>query len=226
MLNIDRYAYINKLRYFNPDLKLYLFIIMIAIVLFSNSYIIHLSIFSIMSFIIVFIARIPFKAYFKMYLLPMSFILLSLIAIIISVAHNNIDALFSIRISNFYLVIREDGLFKAITLATRAFSAISCTYFLILTTPFNSLIKLFVKYKIPILLIELTMLTYRFIFILLEEIEKIYIAQELRFGYANFKNSFNSLGLLIRVLFFRINKRYKDMIISLESKGYDSQFYM
>ncbi|MGO1818865.1 MAG: CbiQ family ECF transporter T component, partial [Senegalia sp. (in: firmicutes)] len=96
----------------------------------------------------------------------------------------------------------------------------------ILTTPFNNLIKLLLKYKVPMLLIELTMLTYRFIFILLEEISLIYRAQDLKFGYSNIKNSFNSLGLLLRVLIVRMIKRYEEMIISLESKNYDSQFYM
>jgi len=226
MLIIDRYAYINKLRYFNDDLKLFLFIIMITIVLFSNSYIVHISIFIIMSIILVGIAQIPIKSYFKMYLLPMSFIILSLIALVFSISHSNVDTFYSIKLSRFYLVIRDDSLLKAITLTTRAISAISCSYFLILTTPFNNLIKLLLKYKIPVLLIELIMLTYRFIFILLEEIGKIYKAQDLRFGYINMKNSFNSLGLLLRTLIVRIIKRYKDMIISLESKNYDNRFYM
>jgi cobalt/nickel transport system permease protein len=70
------------------------------------------------------------------------------------------------------------------------------------------------------------MLTYRFIFILLEEISKIYRAQDLKFGYNTMKNSFNSLGLLIRILIIKMIRRYKDMIVSLESKNYDSQFYM
>lgn len=226
MLIIDRYAYINKLRYFNDDLKLFLFIMMITIALFSNSYIVHISIFIIMSVILVGIAQIPIKGYFKMYLLPMSFIILSLIALVFSISHSNVDTFFSVKLSNFYLVVRDDSLLKAITLTTRAFSAISCSYFLILTTPFNNLIKLLLKYKIPVLLIELIMLTYRFIFILLEEIAKIYKAQDLRFGYINMKNSFNSLGLLLRTLIVRIIKRYKDMIISLESKNYDNRFYM
>ncbi|MBS4538557.1 cobalt ECF transporter T component CbiQ [Clostridium sp. D2Q-11] len=199
---------------------------MISIALFANNSFIHLAIFSVMSIIVTIIAKIPIKVYFKMYLLPIAFILLSLIAFIFSISNNDITSLFSIKISSFFIIIREDSLIQAISLITRAFSTISCSYFLILTTPFNSLIKLLLKYKVPVLLIELTMLTYRFIFILLEEISKIYRAQDLKFGYNTMKNSFNSLGLLLRTLIVRMIKRYKDMIVSLESKNYDSQFYM
>jgi len=226
VLNIDRYAYVNRLRGINTRLKLYFFIIMILLTLFIKHSTFHLIIFIIMSFLIVSVAKIPIKAYFKMYLLPMGFIALSIIAIIISISESDLNTIWSIKFLNIHLVIREHSLIRASVLLSRAFSALSCTYFLILTTPFNQLNKVLIKHKIPILLIELTMLTYRFIFILLEEIRGIYITQELRFGYDNLKNSYKSLGLLIRTLFFRIDKRYRDMIVSLESKGYDREFYM
>jgi cobalt/nickel transport system permease protein len=82
-----------------------------------------------------------------MYLLPMSFIILSLIALVFSISHSNVDTFYSIKLSRFYLVIRDDSLLKAITLTTRAISAISCSYFLILTTPLIYLIKLCSKRK-------------------------------------------------------------------------------
>lgn len=226
MLAIDKYAYTNKLKLFNDDLKLLFFIIMISIALFTSIPYIHLAIFFIMSFIVTILAKIPIKAYLKMYLIPISFIFLSLIAFIFNISNNDTNSLFSIKVFKFFILIREDSLIQAITLMTRAISSISCSYFLILTTPFNSLIKILLKYKIPVLLIELTMLTYRFIFILLEEISQIYRAQDLKFGYNTMKNSFNSLGLLLRTLIVRMIKRYKDMVVSLESKNYDNKFYM
>ncbi|MGO1818866.1 MAG: CbiQ family ECF transporter T component, partial [Senegalia sp. (in: firmicutes)] len=131
MLAIDKYAYINKLRYFNDHIKLWFFMIMISIALFMSNTYIHVTIFFIMGFIIVGFAKVPLKAYLKIYLLPISFILLSLLAFIFIISDTDINSLFSIKISNFFIVIREDSLLKAITLTPRALSAISCSYFLI-----------------------------------------------------------------------------------------------
>ncbi|MVO73072.1 cobalt ECF transporter T component CbiQ, partial [Paeniclostridium sordellii] len=75
-------------------------------------------------------------------------------------------------------------------------------------------------------LIELMILTYRFIFIFLEEIKDIYKSQQLKFGYINLKNSYNSTALLIKVLFFRMMKKYEDMSITLDIKLYDGKFHI
>jgi len=82
------------------------------------------------------------------------------------------------------------------------------------------------KLHIPDNFVELAMLTYRFIFIFLEEFMEIYKSQELRFGYINIKNSYRSLGLLANLLYNRLIKRYEDMCISLDMKLYDGEFHI
>ena len=53
---------------------------------------------------------------------------------------------------------------------------------------------------------------------------EIYNIQEMKFGYYGMRNSYRSLGLLIKHLFVRILKRYEDMVIALETKLYDGEF--
>jgi len=50
------------------------------------------------------------------------------------------------------------------------------------------------------------------------------MAQEIRFGYSNFKNSFRSTTLLMKSLFIRVLLRYEDMVVSLDCKLYDGEF--
>ncbi|WP_330675689.1 CbiQ family ECF transporter T component, partial [Paraclostridium sordellii] len=69
-------------------------------------------------------------------------------------------------------------------------------------------------------------LTYRFIFIFLEEVKDIYKSQQLKFGYINLNNSYNSTALLIKVLFFRMMKKYEDMSITLDIKLYNGKFHI
>ena len=50
------------------------------------------------------------------------------------------------------------------------------------------------------------------------------MAQELRFGYSNFRNSLRSTSLLIKALFVRVLLKYEDMVIGLDCKLYDGEF--
>jgi len=67
-------------------------------------------------------------------------------------------------------------------------------------------------------------LTYRFLFVFLEEANEIYTAQDMKFGYLGLKNSYISISLLIKALFIRCLIKYRDMVITLDSKLYDGEF--
>ncbi len=67
-------------------------------------------------------------------------------------------------------------------------------------------------------------LIYRSIFIFIEEASNIYLAQTMKFGYENNKNTLKSTSLLIRNLFLRVFLKYREMNISLECKLYDGDF--
>ena len=95
-----------------------------------------------------------------------------------------------------------------------------------LTTPFNQLIFIFKKLQLPDVVLEISMLMYRFIFIFMEEVADIRTSQELRFGYINLKNGYRSFGLLVNMLFKRMMIRYDEMSIALDMKLYDGTFYI
>ena len=99
-------------------------------------------------------------------------------------------------------------------------SSISCLYFLTLTTPVQAILQVLRKLKVPQLLIEITEITYRFIFVFLETALKIYQAQNSRLGYRTFKLWLHSLGLLISSLFITVFQRAKELTIAMDSRGY------
>lgn len=109
--------------------------------------------------------------------------------------------IWSVNLKVFYVGVTELGLNNALILFLRAMSALGCLYFLTLTTPMDQQLYIMRKLHLPAYFLDLYALTYRFIFILLDESIEIYRAQELRFGYNNLKNSYSSLSILIRVLF-------------------------
>lgn len=180
----------------------------------------------LMIFSTVFIAKIPFKSYIFILTLPLSFLTLSVLGILISISTSNIDYLWHINIFNFYLGISKTTILTARHLIFRSFSALTCTYFLVLTTPMNDILLVFKKLKLPTIFIEMSILIYRFIFIFLEEAKEIHIAQELRFGYSNLKNGYKSISTLIVSLFIRVFLKYEHMKSALASKGFDNKFHI
>ncbi len=222
MLLIDKYAYTNKLTDLNPQAKFILACVGLFILrIFDNTYL-YITNIILMLFITVFIARIPIKAYLKMFFIPFIFLIVSLITIMISI--NNTDYLISIKIFNTFLGITKESLIEGRNLFILVISSLSSVYFFILTTPINKIIKGMKKLKVPDLFIELMILIYRSIFIFLEEMNNMRRVQVIKFGYENKTNWINSTSILITNLFKKIFEKHKQMSISLECKLFDGEF--
>lgn len=226
MLLIDKYAYTNRLRNLSPGIKASIgAIFLIASMLFKNLYILIGNIL-FMSFIIVVVAKIDFKSYINILKIPMYFLLMGIGMNLLNISVDGKELLYGCKFFSFYIGISRISIDTSIHILFRAISCLTCVYFFMLTTPFNQLIFLLKKLHLPDNLIEVTMLIYRFIFILLEEVSDIKKSQELRFGYVNLKTSYKSLGILVNLLYRRIMKRYDDMCVSLDIKLYDGKFHI
>lgn len=226
MLLIDKYAYTNRLRNLSPGIKASIgAIFLIASMLFKNLYILIGNIL-FMSFIIVVVAKIDFKSYINILKIPMYFLLMGVGMNLLNISVDGKELLYGCKFFSFYIGISKISIDTSIHILFRAISSLTCVYFFMLTTPFNQLIFLLKKLHLPDNLIEVTMLIYRFIFILLEEVSDIKKSQELRFGYVNLKTSYKSLGILVNLLYRRIMKRYDDMCVSLDIKLYDGKFHI
>ncbi|WP_373899756.1 cobalt ECF transporter T component CbiQ [Haloimpatiens sp. FM7315] len=226
MLLIDKYAYNNKLRKINPMAKFIFAIGLLILSLIFKDYIFEIIVFSFVSFIIVAFAKIPLKQYIKLLLIPMIFLIISIITILISISKDSNLFLYSVKISSTYFGVTKESIEITRLIFFRAMASVSATYFIALTIPMNELIIVFKAFRLPKVFIELMVLIYRFIFIFLEECKEIYNAEEMRFGYMGLRNSYKSLSLLIVCLFVRVMIKYEDLTISLESKLYDGEFKM
>ncbi len=226
MLLIDKYAYNNNLVNINPSIKMYITIIfLIASMTISNIYVL-LTIICVMSFFILYIAEIKLDNYINMLKIPMIFLITGTIATIINISPDNNNLVFSINIRDLYIGLSSNAMLDSIYLIFRAIACLTCVYFFMITTPFNQIIILLKKFHTPDSVIEITMLMYRFIFIFLDEVSEIRIAQELKFGYINITKSYQSTGLLMKNLFNRLMIRYNDMYIALDMKLYSGKFYI
>ena len=232
MLIIDRIAYTNKFAESNPYMKVLFSIILIFISIVNSNMWLFLTIIVIVLMVTLFGAKIPAKTYMKMLIAPIIYLSISILTIILSFGFYEINDsskfiyLKTFDFMNFYIGVTKGSLENGGIISLRAVSAIMGMYFLILTTPCNQQIKVMKKIKLPSVFIEIYVLTYRFIAIFFEETSQIHLAQKMRFGYNNYKNSMNSLAILIKTLFVRIMRRYTDMEQILELKHFDGNFYV
>ncbi|BAB75644.1 cobalt ECF transporter T component CbiQ [Anabaena sp. FACHB-709] len=228
-LQIDTLAYTNKLRRLAPGQKLLLAIALLMITAFAHP-LVQILIALWMSIWTIFYAGIPAKIYLKLIYIAGFFWLTSLPALAINgvgISQLNLvqnDAVYGVNIGFYYLYISQHGLEQVWQIFTRAIASISCLYFVMLTIPFTDLLQTLRRYGFPILLTDLLLLMYRFIFVLLKTASDLWTAQQARNGYATFSLSMKSLSLLISQLFQRTLEKYQQISLSLVSRGFNGEF--
>ena len=177
---IDDYAYKNKLYKVNPNKKFIIGMLLLILSLINPFNYISLLIIALMSFVIVVIAKIELKDYLHFIKIPLTFLIISIIMILLNFSHNKEIFLYSIKIGNLYVGVTNESLKSAMHLFFRALSCLTCIYFIMLTTPFYQLIFVFKKLHLPDVVLEISMLMYRFIFIFMEDFkmakEKVILA--------------------------------------------------
>jgi len=97
----------------------------------------------------------------------------------------------------------------------------ACMAFLGLTTPMTELFKVMEDMKFPKILLEISMLMYRYIFVSMDEAVTMYHSQETRLGYSSIKKSYKSMGILIANIFIKTWITGEKSFIAMESRGYD-----
>lgn len=223
MFNIDRYAYSNRLRSAHPAEKFAFALCTIIICLAASSVTTSLVIVLLMAGAVVLRAGIPGRFYLKLMSLPASFLVIGVVTVAVSVSWNPLPALHGFTIWGVTVGVTARELGMAAQLFFKSLGAVSCLYFLSLTTPMTEIIAVLKKLRVPSLFIELMGLIYRFIFVLMETADKIHTTQSSRCGYASLKNSYASLGQLVSNLFVKSYHRSRLLFVALESRCYTGE---
>ena len=223
MIAIDKYAYASKLKPQNPMEKLVFAMLTITVGLWADSIGISMLILLMMTWIVVKIGKTPFSAFLRLMGIPMSFLLIGVLTIAIGIAKSPEALRYSIPLAGIHIGASAAGLLTAARLFFKALAAVSCLYYLNLSTPMVDILSALRRLKCPKLLVEMMLLIYRFIFVLQETASTIHVAQSTRLGYRDFKTSLRSLSSLSTTLFIRAYRRSDALYTALESRGYDGE---
>jgi cobalt/nickel transport system permease protein len=214
---LDSYAHSNGIRNVNTYFKVLFGIITLIVSLISTSPIIPLLIFVCVSLIIIFKAQIPIKFYLKFLMVPLTFA--SITFIFMAIFFGTGEHVFNLGILN--LSITADGFNRGFLVFGRIMGGFACMAFLGLTTPMTELFKVLEDLKFPKILLEISMLMYRYIFVSIDEAITMYHSQETRLGYSSLKKSYKSMGILIANIFIKTWITGEKSFIAMESRGYD-----
>lgn len=222
MMMIDKLAYSSRLRCKSPYLKSALAVGTLLICVAARSFIVSFIVLAVMGCLTVFYSRASLSHYGRLMAAPLAFLAAGTIAIIVNVSEAPMD-LVSIAVAGKYLAISQRSLLYGARLIAVSLAAVSCLYFLTLTTPMPDLIAVLRRIGCPWLIIELMIMIYRFIFVLLDMASAIMISQSCRLGNRSPRSAIKGMGLMLSVLFMRAMAKSSLLYDAMESRCYDGQ---
>ncbi len=223
MFKIDQYAYANRLGAVHPAEKFAFAVVTMIVCIVFSSMLTSLAVILLMSFITVRRAGIPGRFYLKLLSIPLSFLVVSVVTIAFTVSRETYQFIYGFTVWNLHLGITARDLDVAVNLFFKSLGAVSCLYFLSLTTSMVEIMSVLKRIRVPLLFIELMGLVYRFVFVLMETAGQIHTAQSARWGYASFRNSYRSLGQLISNLFIKSYHRSQMLFTALLARCYTDE---
>jgi cobalt/nickel transport system permease protein len=221
---LDDYAQNNALRDQDSWLKLLLGLGAILVCISSPGPFAPLAIALTMTFITLFLARIPAGLYLSLLSIPFSFAIFSCIVILFISGGGT--PLFSFSIAGVILTVTAGSANLALLLIARTLGGMCSLFFIALTIPMVEIFSVMHSLKLPKNFVDLSMLIYHFIFVLIGEAIAIHTAQMLKHGYSSFKNSINSFAMLSGMLFIRAMGKGEEMITAMDARCYDGKFVL
>ncbi len=210
MILIDKLAYSSVIRHRNTGIKCAFALGTLLICVGVRTLPIAAGILVIMGILTLRWSTVGGKGYGKMMAAPLVFLLLGTIVVAFDFSLEGITY-------------TSHSLLYALRLILVSLAAVSCLYFLTLTTPTLDTLGLLKKIHCPWIVIELMVLIYRFIFVLLDLALAITTAQHSRLGNKNMRTGVRSMGqMLARVLVLAMHKS-SILFDSMEARCYDGK---
>ncbi|MDA8219926.1 MAG: energy-coupling factor ABC transporter permease [Dehalococcoidales bacterium] len=120
-------------------------------------------------------------------------------------------------------VVYSEGLLRGVQIASRILGGTAAVLLVSMTTPMTGLLATATWLRVPPVLVEIATLTYRYLFLLGEEVERVREAQKTRLGHGTWRNSIRSYGTLGGMVmvgaYDRADRVYQSMVL----RGYKGE---
>jgi cobalt/nickel transport system permease protein len=211
---IDRYSSLDSpMHRFDPRAKIIAFLVLIfALVLLYDLKLAFIGLLGSILFLIA--SKLPFRFVFQ-HIKWVSFFILPFIVIMpLTVKGTEFFSFYAIRMT-------REGLEYGILVALRAYSAVILVLPMIATTRFDLTIKALDRLKVPNMLVQMLMFSYRYIFVFVVEFQRTWRAMAARgFKVKTSLYALRTVGKALGTLFVRSYERGDRVYNALRSRGY------
>jgi cobalt/nickel transport system permease protein len=216
---IDRYAYTNALAKNSPTTKLFFALSTLVISVSAPTPIIPVIIFAVNTAMLLAVAKIPARFYLHLLLYPIAAVTLSCAILALFFGYG--EPLTQVTFPWFKWTIYQNGITMAIATFLRVVGAISAQFFLVLTTSVVDIFIILRRVRVPTVIIEMSLLIYRYIFVFIEITEQMNTAQKLRLGHSSLLRRIRSVAMVAGNLFIRTLEQGERTMTAMNARGYD-----
>jgi cobalt/nickel transport system permease protein len=222
---IDRYAYTNNLRNVDPAYKAGFAVLVLVLCLLLDEPGVGLVATVWIWVLAVLVAGLPAAVFTRVLVGQGIFLVLVTAGVAISISITDPSATneWVWRLGPVWLSSSPESLDYAAHIVTRALGATAAMTFLAMTTPLVDLLGLFRRMRVPVILIDVMTVMYRFIFVLFGSLDRMYVAQASRLGYSSRRRSMVSAAQVGSRLFVDSYQRSQRLQTALDSRGYDGE---
>jgi cobalt/nickel transport system permease protein len=221
---IDRSAYTNALSKSSPITKTFFALSALVISVSAPTFIVPIVVFIICTILILGLAKVKAHLYLDLFVYPTYMLTLS--CVFLALFFGSGAPLIEIPLPWFTWSIFKSGISMSINTFLRVEGALSCLFFLVLTTSITDLCVLLRRIHMPQVMVEMSMMIYRYIFLFLEVSEKMSLAQKLRLRRSGWLSSLRSLAMLIGSLFIRTLDQGERTLVAMNARGYDGEMHI
>ncbi|MEM3438008.1 MAG: cobalt ECF transporter T component CbiQ [Nitrososphaerales archaeon] len=210
----EKYSSLNSIiQKIDSRVKIFSSIALISIAILAKSILTLIILMSII-FILSMLSRIPLKFFLiRTSLIPLFVTLIALPLIFITPGNQILNLNF--------ISITTEGIHKALLFILRVWTCVNSLILLTLTTKFSSIINATENLKIPKIFTMMISITYRFIFLSINEAYRMLLAKELRtFKKESRLKTIKTLASMFSTLFIRSYERGERVYLAMMARGY------
>lgn len=167
------------------------------------------------------VSRVRFSSLLKLYRIPFAFVVFSCTTIALTGQSPNPFVGFHQLAIGF----SSEGIRLAILIFTRSLALISIMYFILLTHTISEIAELMNRCKVPALLTDLFIVTFKFIENLRNDSLDMYRAQKCRLGYAGKLSKLTLFAHLIGTVFQHAITKAKQLETSMEARCAQTNYH-
>ncbi|MGQ3686398.1 MAG: cobalt ECF transporter T component CbiQ [Candidatus Loosdrechtia sp.] len=162
--------------------------------------------------------RIPVVLILRRMVIP---ILFATLLLLIKGLHEGNDEWISFSVVGYNFVLKEEGLRNGLHIFSKVLGGISLVILLSFTMTISQLCAGLKWFHIPDTITELLAFIYRYIFLLLDEVSTIRVAQKSRLGHTSWQKTIRSYGMLGGMLLIRAFERAERIHEAMRVRGYE-----